>query len=81
MDDEKFLSSMSVHVFASFLDPLFKKLDFLNAPSQQVFHEAIKEKKQQVGGTDDTDAVECPVGKKTSKLQTLLGRTARNPVQ
>jgi hypothetical protein len=73
MTDEPFLSSLSVHMIASYLDPRFKKLSFVSESVKSGIRRVIEEELQHLPEDDERVEPE-PAQKKTkmSKLALLL---------
>ena len=72
MDDDVFLSEMSLQVIASFLDPRFKTLSFLKTPELRFsVHQTVLDELRQIEFTPHESSPD--VAPKVSKLCLLLG--------
>ena len=72
MDDDVFLSEMSLQVITSFLDPRFKTLSFLKTPELRFsVHQTVLDELRQIEFTPHESSAD--VAPKVSKLCLLLG--------
>ena len=82
LTDDEYLTGMSVHTIASFLDPRFKDLSFLGAELHYRIHNTVAEEMEHVEilSTSDETTEQQGNGPKVSKLSKLMGESVSTSV-